>query len=181
MANKSQSKNTPSKPSQTSSAQSESMIDILNQDLSWDTIKKFLTIEIPSPFANHHSELDFKEDEMSDEQVRAYRARKAHVGDTFGDYLVDRGIIAPEQLQEAQSFREKTDQPLWRTLLHLRMITPQQLAKLLRLDFPIGILPENDFTQYLTRKRIVKKRDLKLAWKTAQEKKMHFLDYMREE
>ena len=118
---------------------------------------------------------------MSDEQVRAYRASKAHVGDTFGDYLVDRGIITPEQLQEAQAFREKTDQPLWRTLLHLRMITPQQLAKLLRLDFPIGTLPENNFTQFLTRKRIVKKRDLKLAWKAAQEKKVHFLDYMREE
>ncbi len=180
MAKKASSKKTSAK-SQNASVQGESMMDILNQDVSWDTIKKFLTIEIPSPFANHHSEIDLKEDQMSDEQVKAYRARKAHVGDTFGDYLVDRGIINPEQLQEAQKFREKTDQPLWRTLLHLRMITPQQLAKLLRLDFPIGTLPENDFTQYLTRKRIVKKRDLKLAWKTAQEKKIHFLDYMREE
>jgi type IV pilus assembly protein PilB len=176
-------KKTPSKkaPTNSENASSESMMDILNQDLSWDTIRKFLTIEIPSPFINHHSELDLKEDQMSDERLRAYRASKAHVGDTFGDYLVDRGIITPEQLREAQGFREKTDQPLWRTLLHLRMITPQKLAKLLRLDFPIGTLPENNFTQFLTRKRIVKKRDLKLAWKTAQEKKVHFLDYMREE
>jgi len=30
----------------------ESMLDILNQDFSWDTIKKFLTYEIPSPFAS---------------------------------------------------------------------------------------------------------------------------------
>ena len=162
----------------------ESMLDILNQDFSWDTIKKFLTYEIPSPFASHHTELDEVElrgNHMTEKEIQAYRARKAHVGDSFGDYLVDRGIISPEQLQEAQKFRQKTDQPLWRTLLHLRMITPQQLAKLLRLEFPIGTLPENDFTQYLVRKRIVKKRDLKAAWKAAQEKKMHFLDFLRKE
>ncbi|GEM_PF-525131 len=162
----------------------ESMLDILNQDFSWDTIKKFLTYEIPSPFASQHTgldDVDLRQNHMTEKEIQEYRARKAHVGDTFGDYLVDRGIISPEQLQEAQAFRQKTDQPLWRTLLHLRMITPQQLAKLLRLDFPIGTLPENDFTQHLVRKRIVKKRDLKAAWKMAQEKKMHFLDYLRQE
>ena len=94
----------------------ESMLDILNQDFSWDTIKKFLTYEIPSPFASQHTgldDVDLRQNHMTEKEIQEYRARKAHVGDTFGDYLVDRGIISPEQLQEAQAFRQKTDQPLW--------------------------------------------------------------------
>jgi len=78
------------------------------------------------------------------EELDQAEAEVAETGIPLGKLLVDRGLISLETLNTARRIQEKTGQPLWRTLVGLHYILPEQLVALLRQEVHLPFLDSKD-------------------------------------
>ncbi|MCK4300207.1 MAG: Flp pilus assembly complex ATPase component TadA [Planctomycetes bacterium] len=71
-------------------------------------------------------------------------AEVAATGEPLGKLLVDRGLIGLETLNTARRIQEETGQPLWRTLVSLNYVLPEQLVGLLRQEVHLPFLDSKE-------------------------------------
>jgi len=114
----------------------ESLKDILFREVSWESVKKFLNYEIPTPFSGEKRALGavLREAEWISQEQFDEAEREAHrTGEELGQRMVARKLISQQQLQTALAQQKETGLPLWRTLINLGYVDTHQLSQVLGL------------------------------------------------
>ena len=78
------------------------------------------------------------------EELARAEAEVAGTAGALGKLLLDRGLISPETLRTARRIQQETDQPLWRALLRLDALLPEQLLDVLRQEVYLPFLDSKD-------------------------------------
>ena len=165
---------------------SKSFVELLNADLSWETLRQVMTYEIPTPFSNsgpaNLADMALSEGWVTEAQLDDLKRSQKIASDQIGQIMVERGLITNEQLAEAQVHKSRTGQPLWRTLMQLRMLVPEDVSNMLRSDFtlPFGQRPKTPFYEWLVANDRITLEQLDDAWSKAKEEETDFLTYLRQ-
>ena len=161
-----------------------SFVDLLTEDLSWQTVRDVLAYDVNRPM-NDRSTIDMvdiavEEGWINKAQHRELRHEENLVQENLGRIMLERGLITEEQLREAVEFHDRTGQPMWRTFMQLKMAMPERMMEILGADIhmPFGERPDSEFSRYLIEQKIITQIKLDNAWKMAQESNMEFNAYL---
>ena len=116
------------------------------------------------------------------EQYDQLRSSEEDVTESLGQSMMERGLITPEQLTKAKAVMERTGQPLWRTLLQLKMTLPADVVQFLKSDIelPFGKRPRPVLCRYLVDEGLCSEEQLDEAWHEAKAQKIEFGRYLKE-
>ncbi len=162
------------------SAKQPTLYALLKKDVSWQSIKDVLSYEIPMPISTQEgkdiADIALEQGWITEEQLHELRENRDAVRDSIGQVLLDRGIINAQQLEEAQQQKKRTGQPLYRTLMQLKMALPQDVVDVLStpIRLPFGNRPRDKFCTYLIDQNILTEDELDAHWKAASSAKEEF-------
>jgi type IV pilus assembly protein PilB len=162
------------------------LVELMTEKLSWQTIRDVLAYDVNRPIyektTGDLTELALSRGWLSKEQHQQLKQSRDDVNASLAKSLVDRGLITGAQLTEAQVFMSRTGQPLWRTLLQLKMTPPQEIVRFLRADIelPFGHRPHGPMCEYLIDHGICSDADLDKAWEDAKASKTEFVLHLQD-
>jgi type IV pilus assembly protein PilB len=154
-----------------------SLLEILHQDVSLRSIRDLLQYEIiPSKRG-----IDPEEQLERVEDPKQVDAERTVLRESMGNLMIDRGLIDKDQLEQAKEHQKKTGQTFLRSLLQTEIALPQQIDEILhmRIPLPIGNMPDDGFTRWLTNNGVASKRQLLDAWAEARSAETDFLTHLR--
>lgn len=160
-------------------------VELLTEDLSWQTIRDVMTYDLNRPLREKTTgdlaDVALKRGWITKEQHNDLRESKGDVADSIGHSMVEREVITSEQLAEAREVMQRTGQPLWRTLLQLKMMLPEDVVQFLKADIelPFGERPHPGICRYLIEEKISTEDVLDAAWNEAKAKKVEFVHYLK--
>ena len=149
------------------------LVELLTEKLSWQTIRDVMTYDLKSPVEEKTTgdlaDLALQRSWITREQYDELRNSEEDVTESLGQSMMDRGLITPEQLTKAKAVMERTGQPLWRTLLQLKMTLPADVVQFLKSDIelPFGKRPRPVLCRYLVDEGLCSEEQLDAAWHEA--------------
>ena len=161
-------------------------VDLLTENLSWQTIRDVMTYDVNRPLRKKTTgdlaDLALQRSWITREQYDELRNSDDDVTESLGQSMMERGLITQEQLTKAKSVMERTGQPLWRTLLQLKMTLPADVVQFLKSDIelPFGKRPRPVLCRYLVDEGICSEEQLDAAWREAKAQKIEFDRYLKE-
>ncbi|MEA2013337.1 MAG: GspE/PulE family protein [Verrucomicrobiota bacterium] len=169
----------------TEKEKTSNFIELLHQDVSWDSIHSVLNYEIPPVFSKKSADLAdiaLRAGWISEEDLEELRYNKDLVGEAVGRVLVEKGLITKAQLEKAKSVKEKSGQPLWRTLVHLGITLPQEIGEVLTtpIELSFATIPKNKYFKYLLDNKIVSEEKLNQLHKESKNDYPDFSRYLLE-
>ena len=155
-------------------------VELLTEKLSWQTIRDVMTYDVNRPLRKKTTgdlaDLALQRNWITREQYDQLRSSEEDVTESLGQSMMERGLITPEQLTKAKAVMERTGQPLWRTLLQLKMTLPADVVQFLKSDIelPFGKRPRPVLCRYLVDEGICSEEQLDAAWHEAKAQKIEF-------
>lgn len=110
------------------------LLEILTKKryLSMSSIVDLMTYEIPLPFGTKDPDKVLKSLLLDTHLATEDELQKLVDESELGKILVEQKYIKPFQLQLARQEQEKTDIPLWRTLINLKFVSPNDMTTVLK-------------------------------------------------
>lgn len=174
----------PSKDIAPAKTRKKDFVELLTEDLSWQTIRDVMTYDVNRPLmektTGDFADVALKRGWITPEQYDELRNSEEDVSESLGHSMMERGLITSEQLDEAKAVMERTGQPLWRTLLQLKMTLPADVVQFLKSDIelPFGKRPRPVLCRYLVDEGLCSEDELDKAWNEAKAQKIEFGRYL---
>ncbi len=165
-------------------ARNKDFVELLNENLSWQTIRDIMAYDVNRPLMEKTTgdiaDIALKRGWINREQYEELRNSEDDVSESLGQNMVDRDLITQEQLTKAMEVMERTGQPLWRTLLQLKMTLPSDVVQILKSDIelPFGKRPRPILCRYLIDEGSCSEKQLDAAWQKAKAQKVEFGRYL---
>jgi type IV pilus assembly protein PilB len=147
------------------------LYQMLNQDVSWHSIRDLMSYEI----SFNHAEHDAGPERAGTD------GEGPDIEETIGNMMVDRGILNDRQLEQAREQSSKTGQPFWRAVMQAK---PERSATLYSfLNTPLNELfrgaPDEAFCNWLLENDVLTVDTLKAARKAARASDLDLPDELR--
>lgn len=175
----------PAEKNAAAEARDKDFVELLNENLSWQTIRDIMTYDVNRPLMEKTNgdlaDIALKRGWINREQYDELRNSDEDVSESLGQSMVDRELITQEQLTKALDVMKRTGQPLWRTLLQLKMTLPSDVVQFLKTDIelPFGKRPRPALCSYLVAEGVCSEKQLDAAWHEAKAKKVEFGSYLK--
>jgi type IV pilus assembly protein PilB len=165
-------------------ARNKDFVELLTENLSWQTIRDIMTYDVNRPLMEKTTgdlaDIALQRGWITSEQYDDLRNSEEDVSKSLGLSMIERGLITEKQLKKAMAVMERTGQPLWRTLLQLKMTLPSDVVQFLKSDIelPFGKRPRPILCRYLVEEGHLSEKQLDAAWSEAKARKVEFGRYL---